>query len=102
MVGCLKQAVRLQMLSHSLIDLLPRRVIGRNDDSVLRVSDVVAGDSVDSALRVSDLYNATLFLKHLDADSCLVPGKAFDSFEQFGVLLTHDLVKLHGGHSGLL
>jgi hypothetical protein len=60
------------------------------------------GNSSDTFLRVNDFRNTPLLHQHLNAHSSFIVGQILHGFEQCGVLLAHDLVKLCRPHARFL
>ena len=102
MVFLVQAAKRLQLLPHGLIDGAARGIVGRDDDGVFRTGGIALRYRRDALLRVYDLRHPPLLLEHLNAYRRLVLGQMLDGFQQFGIFLAHDLVKLGGLHPGLL
>jgi hypothetical protein len=102
MVLFIQGAEMLHFVPHGLIDCASGGVVGRDDDGVLGLRGVTLRDGFDASLRVGNLSDAPLLLEHTNTNLRLTDGKMLNGFEQFGVFLPHDLVKLGRLHSGLL
>ena len=75
-----------QLGTDGLIDLLTAAVVGRDNDSVLRLCGVVSGYSRNAFLPVGNLGDTSLAGEHVDTLLGIVLGKLLDSLQQFRVL----------------
>jgi hypothetical protein len=92
----------LQFRADRIVDFLAAGVVGRDDQRVLRLGDIVLGDGLNALGIVGYLGDAALLLQERQADCSLVLRQVFDRAKQLRVFLAHDLVKLRSLHPGLL
>lgn len=102
MVGAVHRTEGLQLSADGLVDVAAGSMVRRDDDGVLRARGVALGDGLDALLRISNLSEAALRVEHGNTLGGFVLAKVLHGFPQFGVFLTHDVVKPRGAHPGLL
>ena len=91
----------LQLLTHGLIDLAARSIVGRDDEGIFRMGSVAFRNRRDALLRINDFRDAALLFQHGDGWNNFTFRQMLDGPQQFRVFLAHDLVKLRGVHPGL-
>src|SRR5580704_18166148 len=101
MVGSIHNSVRLQFIADGFIDLSPRGIVWRHDQSVSGLQRVALRYCFEPRMWLGDLGDAPVLLQNRDTESGFMSRKMLDGFQQFRIFLSDDLIELCCVHAGL-
>ena len=95
-------ALTLHRAVNHVVEILPRLVVGRDDERRVRVFDVLVGDGGEAFVARSDFVYTALVIESFDSPMHVAARKLFNDFLQLGIALPHDIVKMGGTDSRFL